>query len=83
MRALASPALAVHKKVGCSLNNYWTSHLGGAGEPSGATRVPGDPGGAPGGRPSAPTAMDGSDDDPRRGYRGLTGSLGDGTRGKA
>ena len=28
-------------KVGCSaLNNYWTSHLGGAGEPPGATRRP-------------------------------------------
>ena len=22
-----APALAVHRKVGCSLNNYWTSHL--------------------------------------------------------
>ena len=40
VRALASPALAVRRKVGCSLNNYWTSHLGGAGEPSGATRRP-------------------------------------------
>ena len=40
VRALASPALAVPRKVGCSLNNYWTSHLGGAGEPSGATRRP-------------------------------------------
>ena len=41
-----------------------TSHLGGPGEPSGATKHPG---AAPGGRPSAPTAMDGSDDDPRGG----------------
>ena len=63
----SASSLAVGKKVGCSLNNYWTSHLGGAGEPSGA--ISGDPGGAPGGRPSAPTAMpmDGSDDDPRCG----------------
>ena len=59
VRALASPALAVRRKVGCSLNNYWTSHLGGAAEPSGATRRPR---GRPGGRLSAPTAMDGSDD---------------------
>ena len=29
--------------------------------------VPGGPGGAPGGRPSVPTAMDGSDEDPRGG----------------
>ena len=31
------------RKVGvftCSLNNYWTSHLGGPGEPSGPTRRP-------------------------------------------
>ena len=39
------------------------SHFGGPGEPSGA--IPGGPEGAPGGRPSAPTAMDGSDDDPQ------------------
>ena len=66
VRALASPALAALRKVGWSLNNYWTSHLGGPGEPPGAT-VPGGPGGAPGGRPSALMAMDGSDDDPRGG----------------
>ena len=65
VRALASPELAVRRKVGCSLNNDWTSHLGGAGEPSGATRRPR---GRPcGGRRSAPTAMDGSDDDPQGG----------------
>ena len=33
--------------------------------------LPGGPGGAPGGCPSAPMAMDGSDDDPRGWYIGL------------
>ena len=42
-RSGVASALAVPRKVSCSLNNYWTSHfthLGGPGELSGATRRP-------------------------------------------
>ena len=61
VRALASPALAVIRKVSCSLNNYWTSHLDGAGEPSGA--IPGEA--APGAPLAAAPASRECPDGPR------------------
>ena len=43
------------------------SDLGGPGDAGSHQALPGGPGGAPGGRLSAPTAMDGSDGNPRGG----------------